>query len=81
MSAIPAIDHNQTYGSFTLPETDTDTDKNGNLHQFRWKHFQNIITEPNSIGIGISLGLDVGLGQRKHAIRGQLDLSAVKIIL
>ena len=66
--------HNISHtGSFTLPETntntypETDTDKMRNLHRSQYMSTEallSIIIKPNSIGIGFCLGL----GQCKHTI-------------
>ena len=61
-------------GSFTLPNTETDTDK---MCTEPMKiciglvlPLLSIIMKPNSIGVGISLGLGLGVDQWKHTING-----------
>ena len=45
MSDIPVLHHNQAYGLFTLPDTDTDTDK-WKFTSVRCKHFQTLSQNP-----------------------------------
>ena len=67
-------------GSFTLPDTDTETETDTDkictepmeicigLGLGSVLILSSIIIEPNSIGLSLCLGLDIGLSQCKHTI-------------
>ena len=49
-------DNIESYGSFTLNETDSETDTDLMKFYCQWKHFHTIVCKPLLLGIGLDLG-------------------------